>query len=155
LVSPLLWRVRGARADRHGRGGDSDGRRPPDTGQGPGGRPVRPHGGDRPEGHLVQRSLGLVPLRRFGGVRRRVRVHRRPVLGVRDKGRPWRQWRRRRSSGGRETAGRRRAAVTDEGAAGANRPNTHHGHVGERTARPDGYKIAVRRQQLKDYNIII
>lgn len=152
MVSPLLRRVRGTRAGRHGHGGTSDGRRSPDTGQRPGGRPVRPHGGDRPKGRLVQRSLGLVPLRRFGGVHRRVRVHRGPVLGVRDKGQPW-QWRR--STGGREAAARRREAVADKCAAGANRPNTHHGHVGERTARPDGYKIAVRRQQLKDYDIIM
>jgi len=155
LVSALLWRVRGTRAGRHGRGGNSDGRRSPDIGQGPGGRPVRPHGGDRPKGRLVQRSLGLVPLHRFGGVRRRVRVHRRPVLGVRDKGWPWRQWQWRKSFSGRKAAGRRRAAVTDEVAAGANRPNTHHGHSGERTTRPGGYKTAVRRPQLKDFNIII
>jgi len=86
LVSPLQWRVRGTRTGRHDCGGNSDGRRPPDTGQGPGGRTVRPHGGDRPKGRFVQRSLGLMPLHRFGGVRRRRRVHRRPVLGVCDKG---------------------------------------------------------------------
>lgn len=147
MVSPLLqWRVRGARAGRHGRGGDSDGRRPPDTGQGPGGPPVRAHGGDRPEGCFVQRSLGVVPLRRFGGVRRRCSVHRRPVLGFGDKDPARRQ---RQRSACRETAVQRAAIVVAEQR--ADRPNTHHGHVGECTARPVGHKTAVRRRRLKDY----
>lgn len=86
LARALHRRVRrtGTGRDDHGR--SRDGRRPPDTGPEPGGGPNGHHGGDRSVRPGLQPEPGLVPVRGLGGVRRRGRIHRGPVLGVRDKG---------------------------------------------------------------------
>lgn len=149
LAPSLLQPVRGPRTGGRDYGRRGDGRRPPDTGQRPGGAPGRQHGGDRSVGEGVQRTPGVVPVHRLGGVFRRRRVHRRPVLDVRDTGR---------RPGGRhkETGrGRRAPAVRRPARATADRPHTRHGVRAHRPARSPGHRHALWRQKLKKTTYII
>lgn len=178
-VAPALRRrVRGVRAGRDGHGPDGDGRGPLDTGQGPVRGPVGQRGSDRQRGRRVQRAPGVVPVRRFGRVRRRRRVLRRPVLGVGDQGRPGRcretgdgggvggrrQRRRRQARGG--DGGQRRgppaprgappvqpvpfvAAATAAAVPTHHRPHTGHGFGGKRPTRSADHPLAVRSGQLR------
>lgn len=89
LAQTLLWHLRRDRTGHHGDGRRDNDDRPPDAGQRSGGGPIDQHGGNRPMGRHLQRELGLLSVRGFGGVGHRRGVHCRQVLDIGVEGQEW------------------------------------------------------------------